>query len=61
MCYAGEVEWLSATTTSYEYRTDPDGEERCFFVDAVDDDWNSHYKWTGEAEVVTATELNPGS
>ncbi|WP_327344387.1 fibronectin type III domain-containing protein [Streptomyces europaeiscabiei] len=59
MCYAGEVEWLSADTTSYEYRTAPDGEERCFFVDAVDDDWNSHYQWTGEAEVVTATELNP--
>ncbi|GHE60757.1 fibronectin type III domain-containing protein [Streptomyces capitiformicae] len=58
MCYAGEVEWLSADTTSYEYQTVPDGEERCFFIDAVDDDWNSHYKWTGEANVVVATELN---
>ncbi|WP_216591613.1 fibronectin type III domain-containing protein [Streptomyces brasiliscabiei] len=58
VCSAGEVEWLSADTTSYTYPLLPDGEERCFFVDAVDDDWNSHYKWTRSPNVVTATELD---
>lgn len=61
VCSAGEVEWLSADTTSYEYQTVPDGEERCFFIDAVDDDWNSHYKWAHEPNVVTATELDTPS
>ncbi|MGW0841216.1 PA14 domain-containing protein [Streptomyces sp. NPDC002787] len=61
MCYAGEVEWLSADTTSYQYQTVPDGEERCFFIDAVDDDWNSHYEWTREPNVVIATELDTPS
>ncbi len=61
VCSAGEVEWLSADTTSYAYQTVPDGEERCFFIDAVDDDWNSHYQWTREPNVVIATELDTPS
>ncbi|MFD7442111.1 fibronectin type III domain-containing protein [Streptomyces sp. NPDC059909] len=58
VCSVYEVEWLSADTTSYAYATLPDGEERCFFIDAVDDDWNSHYKWTRSPNIVTATELD---
>ncbi|MFF3873460.1 PA14 domain-containing protein [Streptomyces sp. NPDC001978] len=58
VCSVHEVEWLWTETTSYAYRTLPDGEDRCFFVDAVDDDWNSHYEWTRAPEVVTATEID---
>ncbi len=61
VCYAYEVEWLGPDTTSYAYTTDPDGEERCFFVDAVDTSWNSHYKWTRSPNVVIATELDSTS
>lgn len=49
---------VSAETTSYEYQTVPDGEESCFIVDAVDDDGNSSFQWTGEAQIVIATELD---
>ncbi|MGW0710961.1 fibronectin type III domain-containing protein [Streptomyces sp. NPDC002643] len=61
VCSAHAVEWLWADTTSYEYQTVPDGEERCFFIDAVDDDWNSHYEWTREPNIVVATELDTPS
>ncbi|MEU9380379.1 hypothetical protein AB0D38_04955 [Streptomyces sp. NPDC048279] len=50
--------YLPADTTSYAYTTLPDGEENCFVVDAVDDAGNSHFQWTGEAQIVTATELD---
>ncbi|MFH8935188.1 fibronectin type III domain-containing protein [Streptomyces griseosporeus] len=55
-CEVYAAEWLSTDTTSYDYATLPDGEERCFFIDAVDDDWNSHYEWTRSPNIVTATE-----
>ena len=58
VCSVHQVEWLSADTTSYDYATLPDGEERCLFVDAVDDNWNSHYEWTRSPHIVTATELD---
>ncbi|WP_105973003.1 PA14 domain-containing protein [Streptomyces geranii] len=58
VCYASEFEWLGPDTTSFAYTTEPDGEERCFFVDAVDTSWNSHYKWTRSPNVVVATELD---
>ncbi|MFI9170893.1 fibronectin type III domain-containing protein [Streptomyces lincolnensis] len=58
VCYVHEVEWLGADTTSYDYTTVPDGEERCLFVDAVDSSWNSHYRWTRSPNIVTATELD---
>ncbi|MEV0172755.1 PA14 domain-containing protein [Streptomyces sp. NPDC050803] len=50
--------YVSADTTSYAYPTVPDGEESCFVVDSVDDAWNSSFKWTGEAQIVVATELD---
>ncbi|MGW1604920.1 PA14 domain-containing protein [Streptomyces eurythermus] len=59
VCSASEAAWLMPDVTSYRYTTVPDGEERCFFVDAVDSSWNSRYKLTGEADVVVATE--PGA
>ncbi len=58
VCSVHEAEWLGPETTSYSYLTLPDGEERCFFIDAVDDEWNSHYKWTRSPNIVTATELD---
>ncbi|MGW3409424.1 PA14 domain-containing protein [Streptomyces sp. NPDC000888] len=58
VCSVHEVEWLSADTTSYEYATLPDGEEACLFVDAYDDNWWSAWKTTGEANIITATELD---
>jgi fibronectin type 3 domain-containing protein len=56
VCSVHAVEWLAAGSTSYAYRTLPDGEERCFFVDAVDANGNSHWEWTREPNIVTATE-----
>ncbi|MGV9455805.1 PA14 domain-containing protein [Streptomyces sp. NPDC003635] len=50
--------YVGADTTSYRYETVPDGEESCFIVDAVDDDGNSSFQWTGEAQIVVATELD---
>ncbi|MFI1707963.1 PA14 domain-containing protein [Streptomyces griseoruber] len=49
---------VPAGTTSYAYTTLPDGEESCFVVDALDDAGNSSFAWTGEAQIVTATELD---
>ncbi|MFE0355915.1 PA14 domain-containing protein [Streptomyces nigra] len=48
--------YVSADTTSYAYTTLPDGEESCFIVDAVDDAGNSAFQWTGDAQIVVATE-----
>ncbi|WP_449342549.1 fibronectin type III domain-containing protein [Streptomyces aurantiogriseus] len=50
--------YVSADTTSYAYTALPDGEESCFIVDAVDDAGNSSFRWTGEAQIVTVTELD---
>ncbi|MFF3380770.1 fibronectin type III domain-containing protein [Streptomyces sp. NPDC002680] len=58
VCSVGPVEWLGTGTTSYSYVVDPDGEERCFFIDAVDDQGNSHYEWTRSPNLVIATELD---
>ncbi|MFE9097979.1 fibronectin type III domain-containing protein [Streptomyces sp. NPDC007264] len=61
MCSLYSGYYVSADTTSYSYTVLPDGEETCFVVDAVDavdDAWNSSFQWTGEAQVVIATELD---
>ncbi|MGW1594321.1 PA14 domain-containing protein [Streptomyces sp. NPDC002343] len=57
VCSASETAWLTPDVTSYRHTTVPDGDQRCFFVDAVDSSGNSRYKQTGEADVVVATEL----
>ncbi|MEU1009110.1 PA14 domain-containing protein [Streptomyces sp. NPDC005890] len=57
VCSASQDAWLMPDVTSYRYESTPDGEERCFFVDAVDTNWNSRYQLTREANVVVATEL----
>ncbi|CAM5352460.1 hypothetical protein SALBM311S_08731 [Streptomyces alboniger] len=58
VCYAGLVDYVSPADTSYAYTTLPDGDEVCFFVDAVDDEGNSAIKWNGPAEAVVVTELD---
>ncbi|MFD1312714.1 PA14 domain-containing protein [Streptomyces kaempferi] len=58
MCSLYPGYYVSADTTSYAYTTVPDGEESCFIVDAVDDAGNSAFQWTGEAQIVTATEFD---
>ncbi|MFC9950854.1 PA14 domain-containing protein [Streptomyces prasinus] len=58
MCSLYPGYYVSAGTTSYAYTALPDGEESCFIVDAVDDAGNSSFRWTGEARIVTATELD---
>ncbi|UIX32233.1 fibronectin type III domain-containing protein [Streptomyces sp. GQFP] len=67
-CYASVAEeYLSGDRTSFTYTTTGggywhtgllDGEERCFLVDAVDDFGNSTFRWTGEGNVVLATEFD---
>ena len=58
MCSLYPGYYVSAGTTSYAYLTDPDGEESCFIVDAIDTAGNSSFRWTGEAQIVVATELD---
>ncbi|MFG2130841.1 fibronectin type III domain-containing protein [Streptomyces sp. NPDC048751] len=58
VCAGSATKYLFADTTSYAYTTHPDGDEVCFFVDAVDAAGNSSFKWTGTARTVTATELD---
>ncbi|MFB6614507.1 PA14 domain-containing protein [Streptomyces sp. NPDC085524] len=58
VCSAGVSAYLGKTDTSYLVETLPDGEERCFFVDAVDTTGNSSFQWTGEAAVTSVTELD---
>ncbi|MFD5751875.1 PA14 domain-containing protein [Streptomyces sp. NPDC127033] len=58
VCSGNLVEYLGAGTTSYAYTTRPNGDLVCFYIDAVDLAGNSSLRWTGTAEVVTATELD---
>ncbi|MFH8775447.1 fibronectin type III domain-containing protein [Streptomyces sp. NPDC017958] len=58
ICWGGTADYVSPDTTSYDYTTLPDGDEVCFFVDAVDDEGNSAIKWNGPAEAVSVTELD---
>ncbi|MEU6229620.1 PA14 domain-containing protein [Streptomyces sp. NPDC047042] len=58
VCSAGLLKYVNADTTSYSYLTRPNGEQACFFVDALDGGWNSVYTETGAAPTVVATELN---
>jgi fibronectin type 3 domain-containing protein len=59
VCYGSVVDYLSPDETSYTYTTLPDGDEVCFFLDAVDDEGNSANKWSDDpAHAVVATELD---
>ncbi|WP_405586393.1 fibronectin type III domain-containing protein [Streptomyces sp. NBC_01092] len=59
VCYGSLVEYVSPDETSYSYTTHPDGDEVCFFVDAVDDDGNSAMKWSDDlVPAVAVTELD---
>ncbi|WP_369171058.1 PA14 domain-containing protein [Streptomyces sp. R28] len=59
VCYGSLVDYVSPDETSYAYTTLPDGDEVCFFVDAVDDEGNSANKWSDDpVQAVRATELD---
>ncbi|MET8082432.1 cellulose 1,4-beta-cellobiosidase, partial [Streptomyces sp. NPDC005303] len=59
LCYADLVDYVSPDETSYTYTTLPDGDEVCFFLDAVDDEGNSANEWSDEqVHAVVATELD---
>ncbi|MER6628493.1 PA14 domain-containing protein [Streptomyces sp. NPDC000987] len=58
VCYADVSHYIYPDETSFDYTALPDGEEVCFFIDAVDDDGNSAIEWNGPAEAVTVTELD---
>ncbi|MFJ9869883.1 PA14 domain-containing protein [Streptomyces sp. NPDC101165] len=58
ICWGGTADYVSPDRTSYDYTTLPDGDEVCFFVDAVDDQGNSAIKWNGPTEAVPVTELD---
>ncbi|MFJ4368348.1 fibronectin type III domain-containing protein [Streptomyces chartreusis] len=59
VCYGSLVEYVWPDETSFSYTTHPDGDEVCFFVDAVDDDGNSAMKWSDDlVPAVAVTELD---
>ncbi|MCL8015242.1 fibronectin type III domain-containing protein [Streptomyces sp. AS02] len=59
VCYGTLSDYVSPDKTSFAYTTLPDGDEVCFFLDAVDDDGNSAIKWSDEGTpAVSATELD---
>ncbi|SDO56833.1 PA14 domain-containing protein [Streptomyces sp. cf386] len=59
VCYGTVSDYVSPDETSFAYTTLPDGDEVCFFLDAVDDDGNSAIKWSDDGvQAVTATELD---
>ncbi|MGW2786902.1 fibronectin type III domain-containing protein [Streptomyces populi] len=58
VCSGSEWAYLSPTTTHYVDATLPDGDEHCYWIDAVDTSYNSSYKWTGTARAVAVTELD---
>ncbi|MFG2296192.1 PA14 domain-containing protein [Streptomyces sp. NPDC048603] len=58
VCSAGVIAYLGPETTTYVRPVLPDGDQGCYFVDAIDTNGNSSFRWTGNAHVVTATELD---
>ncbi|MER6494357.1 PA14 domain-containing protein [Streptomyces griseorubiginosus] len=62
VCHGSLVAHVLPGTTSYSYTTLPDGDEVCFFVDAVDDEYNSAAQWSPDgprAVVVTELDMTP--
>ncbi|GHH23521.1 hypothetical protein GCM10018780_73010 [Streptomyces lanatus] len=59
VCYGSLVDYVAPSETTYAYETVPDGDEVCFFVDAVDDENNSAIKWSDvPVQAVVARELD---
>ncbi|MEU6259529.1 PA14 domain-containing protein [Streptomyces sp. NPDC047043] len=59
VCYGTASDYVSPTRTTFTYSTLPDGDEVCFFMDAVDDEGNSAIKWSDErVTAVSVTELD---
>ncbi|MFJ8637042.1 PA14 domain-containing protein [Streptomyces sp. NPDC093568] len=59
VCWGSLVDYVAPGDTSYDYTTLPDGDEVCFFVDAVDDAGNSAIRWSDDpVQAVRVTELD---
>ncbi|MFJ4834919.1 PA14 domain-containing protein [Streptomyces sp. NPDC088747] len=58
VCSGSEWAYLAPGTTHYVDATLPDGDERCYWIDAVDTSYNSSFKWTGTAQVSSVFELD---
>ncbi|MEU3619055.1 PA14 domain-containing protein [Streptomyces sp. NPDC006872] len=58
VCSGGEWDYLGPTTTHYVDATLPDGDEHCYWIDAVDTSNNSSFKRTGTAVARAVTELD---
>ncbi|WP_406293580.1 PA14 domain-containing protein [Streptomyces sp. NBC_00624] len=58
VCYGISSVYLGTGTTSYTDERLPDGEERCYFVDAEDTSGNSSFRMTHDAEIGVVTELD---
>ncbi|MFI7499117.1 PA14 domain-containing protein [Streptomyces sp. NPDC049687] len=58
VCSASEWAYLNVAQTAYTDVTLPDGDRRCYFVDARDQAGNSSFKSTGDAHVVVVDELD---
>ncbi|MET8415031.1 PA14 domain-containing protein [Streptomyces sp. NPDC005098] len=56
VCYGVSSVYLGAGTTSYTDERLPDGEERCYVVDAEDTSGNSSFRATHDAEIAVVTE-----
>ncbi|MBT2492693.1 hypothetical protein J7E96_30120 [Streptomyces sp. ISL-96] len=56
VCSASAIAYFGPGDTAYTHERLPDGEEKCFFIDAVDTSGNSSFKWTRNANVVVVTE-----
>ncbi|MEW1722852.1 PA14 domain-containing protein [Streptomyces sp. NPDC093109] len=54
----GTAAYLGTDETTWTHETRPDGEEKCYFIDAVDTAGNSSYRWTREADIVAVTKLD---
>ncbi|MFB9387788.1 PA14 domain-containing protein [Streptomyces coeruleoprunus] len=58
VCSGSAAYYLDKATTTYTYQRTPDGDELCFFIDAVDEWNNSSFKWTGNAQAVPVALLD---
>ncbi|KUL20605.1 PA14 domain-containing protein [Streptomyces regalis] len=57
VCSGSEWAWFNVTETSYRDVTLPDGQRRCYWVEARDQAGNSS-RWAGAAHVVVVDELD---
>ncbi|AXG79423.1 fibronectin type III domain-containing protein [Streptomyces paludis] len=54
----GTAAYLGTDRTTWIHESKPNGEEMCYFIDAVDTSGNSNYRWTREANIVAVNKLD---